>query len=351
MSGAEKRVYFYSGNSLLGIYHAIETPEGEFLRIDTVKRMLYVGGRLLPPQDRLGWAADARLTPYGNELGTSTAKDRVKFATYFDGNEGMYADQRWYTGGRFLTPDPYVASGGVASPSSWNRYAYVQGDPVNFRDPRGLFACPVGTGEHKELVECHLTVLVFSETQTGSPGRVALLNGQFEGDRNALLDALTNLQTRTTFSQNCRDGSSSLMTGLTPEDIVKASHEVSIKNGVLDYKPIGQAYGDPRVGAAAQSEYNNRGYAVSDDVTNNVTVADFFNGDRGVQAWTPYRGNTIYIHPGRLSTGDAVRDQSFLMHELLHNTWVFRLSWKWRKRSAVKITERTREKGTKALHC
>jgi hypothetical protein len=30
---------------------------------------------------------------------------------------------------------------------------------------------------------------------------------------------------------------------------------------------------------------------------------------------------------------------------------MFRLSWKWRKRSAVKITERTREKGTKALHC
>ena len=47
------------------------------------------------------------------------------------------------------------------------------------------------------------------------------------------------------------------------------------------------------MGAAAQSEYNNRGYAVSDDVTNNVTVADLFNGDRGVQARTPYRGNSI----------------------------------------------------------
>ena len=30
--------------------------------------------------------------------------------------------------------------------------------------------------------------------------------------------------------------------------------------------------------------------------------------------------------------------------------WVFRLSWKWKERSAVKITERTREENKKALH-
>jgi hypothetical protein len=30
---------------------------------------------------------------------------------------------------------------------------------------------------------------------------------------------------------------------------------------------------------------------------------------------------------------------------------VFRLSWKWRKRSSVKIAERTYEKRAQALHC
>lgn len=40
--------------------------------------------------------------------------------------------------GRFTSPDPYKASGGPAEPQSWNRYSYVQGDPVNFNDPRGL---------------------------------------------------------------------------------------------------------------------------------------------------------------------------------------------------------------------
>ena len=38
-----------------------------------------------------------------------------------------------------MTPDPYLASGGTGSPSSWNRYAYVSGDPVNFYDPKGLW--------------------------------------------------------------------------------------------------------------------------------------------------------------------------------------------------------------------
>ena len=38
-----------------------------------------------------------------------------------------------------LFEDPHLlASGGLADPGSWNRYAYVQGDPVNFYDPEGL---------------------------------------------------------------------------------------------------------------------------------------------------------------------------------------------------------------------
>jgi RHS repeat-associated protein len=58
-----------------------------------------------------------------------------------------YADQRYYASayGRFNTPDPYQATdnGGIDAntPESWNRYAYVLGDPVNYLDPMGLFGC------------------------------------------------------------------------------------------------------------------------------------------------------------------------------------------------------------------
>ena len=91
--------------------------------------------------DRLGTerVAGARRKPYGED-----AVAGVKFATYSkDGFSGlMYADQRFYASGygRFTSADPYMASGGPREPQSWNRYAYVQGDPANLFDPTGQMA-------------------------------------------------------------------------------------------------------------------------------------------------------------------------------------------------------------------
>jgi RHS repeat-associated protein len=86
--------------------------------------------------------------PYGDEPATTT-QDRPKFATYYrDATTALdYAQQRYYasTIGRFTTADPYQASGGPADPQSWNRYPYVQNDPVNYYDPEGLFQCPAGS--------------------------------------------------------------------------------------------------------------------------------------------------------------------------------------------------------------
>jgi hypothetical protein len=42
-----------------------------------------------------------------------------------------------------MTPDRYRGNNGGScdpkNPQSWNRYAYTTGDPVNYRDPKGLF--------------------------------------------------------------------------------------------------------------------------------------------------------------------------------------------------------------------
>jgi hypothetical protein len=43
---------------------------------------------------------------------------------------------RWWS--RFDQPDPWDGSYNLGDPQSFNRYAYVQNDPVNFVDPSGL---------------------------------------------------------------------------------------------------------------------------------------------------------------------------------------------------------------------
>jgi len=46
---------------------------------------------------------------------------------------------RWHS--RFDQPDPYDGSYSLTDPQSFNRYAYVQNDPVNSVDPTGLDEC------------------------------------------------------------------------------------------------------------------------------------------------------------------------------------------------------------------
>jgi RHS repeat-associated protein len=89
--------------------------------------------------------------PYGEER-TTTPDGREKFGTYFrDGVGQDYAMARYYGSGtgRFWSADPYMATNSgndPATPQSWNRYAYVQGDPANFADPTGENLVAAGAG-------------------------------------------------------------------------------------------------------------------------------------------------------------------------------------------------------------
>jgi RHS repeat-associated protein len=93
--------------------------------------------------DRVGSVIGYGLYPYGEDY-TPTSNDADKFATYYrDNATGLdYAKSRYYSSilGRFLSADPSTANA-MADPGPWNKYAYVGGDPVNFKDPPGLFQC------------------------------------------------------------------------------------------------------------------------------------------------------------------------------------------------------------------
>ena len=94
--------------------------------------------------DRLG--SIGHFYPFGQEKPSATQNGTEKFTGYFrDAETGLdYAMNRYHNPGtgRFLTPDPYSKSASASNPGSWNRYAYVQGNPINVTDPTGLFYDP-----------------------------------------------------------------------------------------------------------------------------------------------------------------------------------------------------------------
>ena len=116
-------------------------------QFQVAKTNIYFAGRLIWGDnttvhlDRLGSVRNtSRYYPFGEEQGSGTIPD--KFATYYrDTSTGLdYAMNRYYgsTMGRFTTPDPYGGSPTLTRPNSWNRYAYVENDPVGHVDPSGL---------------------------------------------------------------------------------------------------------------------------------------------------------------------------------------------------------------------
>ena len=92
--------------------------------------------------------------PFGEELfaptsGRSAAQGyaggdgvRQQFTQYERDSETQldYAKARFFSSiqGRFISPDPLLASGRPAVPESWNRYTYVLNNPLALVDPDGL---------------------------------------------------------------------------------------------------------------------------------------------------------------------------------------------------------------------
>ncbi|WP_235789178.1 RHS repeat protein [Pyrinomonas methylaliphatogenes] len=87
--------------------------------------------------------AVVELDPWGGETERS---ENPRYHPYVygeyerDGNWSDQAQRRVYHGwySRFYQPDPWDGSYDLTDPQSFNRYAYVQNDPVNFVDPSGL---------------------------------------------------------------------------------------------------------------------------------------------------------------------------------------------------------------------
>jgi RHS repeat-associated protein len=93
------------------------------------------------------------LDPWGGETDRSVNQRQqpYRYTSYERDGDGVdQALMRSYHGwwARFNEPDPWEGSYDLTDPQSFNRYTYVQNDPVNFVDPTGMLTVgPVNGGQ------------------------------------------------------------------------------------------------------------------------------------------------------------------------------------------------------------
>ncbi|MDQ3803050.1 MAG: hypothetical protein M3416_04255 [Acidobacteriota bacterium] len=127
------RGYVYLGSQLL----AVQSGGPKFVHEDPVtksKRLTDLTGAVVSAIEMDPWGADTNRS-------SNAAFQPRRFTSYErDANGGEEAMFRRYHRGRaaFDQPDPYDGSYDFTDPQSFNRYSYVQNDPVNFVDPTGL---------------------------------------------------------------------------------------------------------------------------------------------------------------------------------------------------------------------
>lgn len=132
--------YIYSGSRMIAKFEAgaVRYLLGDRL---SVRLVLDASGNVTGRQAHL---------PYGEDFAASGAQEKHHFSSYEkDGESGIdYAINRGYSAGhgRFLSADPYRASGYEVDPQSWNRYSYGRNNPVDFADPLGLLISAVNGG-------------------------------------------------------------------------------------------------------------------------------------------------------------------------------------------------------------
>jgi RHS repeat-associated protein len=151
---SETVVFVYDASGRLVAEYSTQAPANPGLNYVTVDN---VGSPRVITDAAGAVVARRDFMPFGEELAAGTAnrtttqkygtgidKLRNRFTGYQkDSETGLdFAEARYYDNryGRFTAVDPLLASGKSADPQSFNRYAYVQNNPLVLVDPTGMWS-------------------------------------------------------------------------------------------------------------------------------------------------------------------------------------------------------------------
>lgn len=164
--GTWMRGYVYSGQQLV----AIQSGGNYFVHQDPITKSQRI-------TNSAGTVVEAiELDPFGGETNRNWGSQyqKQRYSTWerdWTGDESLFRRYHgWWS--RFAHPDPYDGSYDASNPQSFNRYSYVQNDPVNFVDPDGLYAACI-----HEAMTRHLSLI------TGHSKKVSRQLGAFAGDK------------------------------------------------------------------------------------------------------------------------------------------------------------------------
>jgi RHS repeat-associated protein len=277
--------------------------------------------------------------PFGEELAATGTTDKHRFTSYERDSETAtdYAVNRQYNQsvGRFNRVDPYQASGYLVDPQSWNRYSYVQNNPVDWVDPDGLLRstyrlpCPSLYGTGFTSAEFGVDGL------SGSPDDGIDIDPSFSGGSGVIdLDPLIGPEADA-LNAAFGDLIARLLAGVSDD----------CKTNVID--KLASRYG---FDISSFVGYLNAGIGLFNGLTSNTlvagnvmpsqpanirygtgaTVAGVFSSKREITAITSITARvlTIFIRPGMDANNNPVVDLSnggvnprnlgFIFHEALH---------------------------------
>jgi RHS repeat-associated protein len=313
--------------------------------------------RSAPPSSTLDWGWTlcsyeivverlvGKYFPYGQERPSATQDGKEKFATYFrDAETGLdYANNRYHQPGmgRFMTPDPYMASGGPSDPGSWNRYAYTRGDPVNRVDPGGLedencpyLACTEVTDYYdRDLsfsdptlwnLSSDIPIGMFYEgcstqswmplgcppelgggvTQQGTPGNAGFAAAQSDMGTFATMQSTPQCEN---FLMN------TFGVGLT--DIQAAAGGYHIIDGTTDNQSVLSAVGNAGANVGNINQLQANMDVCGSYTACSATVAQWLAAKPGIMAFSEPGGNHIYVNSTFPADSSGVY---IIFHEVLH---------------------------------